>query len=164
MHWSGHRHLNRDMTKPTKWHVRPAKTQISLGIRPVLSMSSLCAFMVALRTQSFLRRTARICPDWLEALLGAHVILLVLSWCSSFRLQWKCKESNRQPLLFYACKSLESSVTKFALVDFYHVFYSLSNHINVNKYGRDFHPSFLCSFHNPFSVDILWENGYCLSF
>ena len=22
------------LTKPTKWHVRPAKTQISLGIRP----------------------------------------------------------------------------------------------------------------------------------
>ena len=22
------------ITKPTKWHVRPAKTQISLGIRP----------------------------------------------------------------------------------------------------------------------------------
>ena len=30
------------MTKPTKWHVRPAKTQISLGIRPVWSESSLC--------------------------------------------------------------------------------------------------------------------------
>ena len=28
-------HLSRRMTKPTKWHVRPAKTQISLGIRPV---------------------------------------------------------------------------------------------------------------------------------
>ena len=28
-------HLSRLMTKPTKWHVRPAKTQISLGIRPV---------------------------------------------------------------------------------------------------------------------------------
>ena len=26
------------MTKPTKWHVRPAKTQISLGIRPVWSV------------------------------------------------------------------------------------------------------------------------------
>ena len=26
-------------TKPTKWHVRPAKTQISLGIRPVWSES-----------------------------------------------------------------------------------------------------------------------------
>ena len=26
-------HLSRLMTKPTKWHVRPVKTQISLGIR-----------------------------------------------------------------------------------------------------------------------------------
>ena len=35
------------MTKPTKWHVRPAKTQISLGICPVWSESSLCAQWVA---------------------------------------------------------------------------------------------------------------------
>ena len=35
------------MTKPTKWHVRPVKTQISLGIRPVWSESSLCAKWVA---------------------------------------------------------------------------------------------------------------------
>ena len=32
------------MTKPTKWHVCPAKTQISLGIRPVWSESSLSAW------------------------------------------------------------------------------------------------------------------------
>ena len=32
------------MTKLTKWHVRPAKTQISLGIRPVWSESSLSAW------------------------------------------------------------------------------------------------------------------------
>ena len=37
-------HLSRDMTKPTKWHVRQAKTQISLGIRPVWSESSLSAW------------------------------------------------------------------------------------------------------------------------
>ena len=37
-------HLNRLMTKPTKWHVRPAKTQISLCIRPVWSESSLSAW------------------------------------------------------------------------------------------------------------------------
>ena len=30
--------MSRDMTKPTKWHVRPAKSQISLGIRPVWSV------------------------------------------------------------------------------------------------------------------------------
>ena len=35
------------MTKPTKWHVRPAETQISLGIRPVRSESSLCTQWVA---------------------------------------------------------------------------------------------------------------------
>ena len=32
------------MTKPTEWHVCPAKTQISLGIRPVWSESSLSAW------------------------------------------------------------------------------------------------------------------------
>ena len=37
-------YLNRRMTKPTKWHVRPAKTQISLGIRPVWLVSSLSAW------------------------------------------------------------------------------------------------------------------------
>ena len=37
-------HLSCLMTKPTKWHERPAKTQISLGIRPVWSESSLSAW------------------------------------------------------------------------------------------------------------------------
>ena len=32
------------MTQPTKWHVRPAKTQISLGIHPFWSESSLFAW------------------------------------------------------------------------------------------------------------------------
>ena len=39
--------LSRLITKPTKWHVCPAKTQISLGIRPVWSESLLCALWVA---------------------------------------------------------------------------------------------------------------------
>ena len=36
--------LSHRMTKPSKWHVRPVKTQISLGIRPVWSESSLSAW------------------------------------------------------------------------------------------------------------------------
>ena len=36
--------MSRLMTKPTKWHVRPAKTQISLGIRQVWSESLLSAW------------------------------------------------------------------------------------------------------------------------
>ena len=36
--------MTQRITKPIKWHVRPAKTQISLGIRPVWSESSLSAW------------------------------------------------------------------------------------------------------------------------
>ena len=43
-HCIGTHYLSCLMTKPTKWNVRPAKTQISLGIRPVWSESSLSAW------------------------------------------------------------------------------------------------------------------------
>ena len=72
------------MTKPTKWHVRPAKTQISLGIHPVWSESSLSAWR-KLGSLAPIERTAKTlirlgrCPGWSESLLGAHAILLVLS-------------------------------------------------------------------------------------
>ena len=36
--------MSRDMTRPTKWHVLPVKTQISLSIRPVWSEYSLSAW------------------------------------------------------------------------------------------------------------------------
>ena len=36
--------MSQRMTKPTKWHVRPAKTHISLGIHPVWSESLLSAW------------------------------------------------------------------------------------------------------------------------
>ena len=39
-----HEHLSHLITKPTKWHVHPAKTPISLGICPVWSESSLSAW------------------------------------------------------------------------------------------------------------------------
>ena len=39
--------MSRRMTKPTKWPVRPAKTQIRLGICPVWLESSLSAHWVA---------------------------------------------------------------------------------------------------------------------
>ena len=74
-------HMSRLMTKPTKWHVRPAKTQISLGIRSVWSESSLCAQWVAKDT-SFLHagnEDTDIRPLRSESSLGTHAILLVLS-------------------------------------------------------------------------------------
>ena len=75
------------MAKPTKWHVRPAKTQISLGIRPVWSESSLCAQWVA-TYPSFLHAD---CGDsdqtgrmprliWVFAVRTCHVIGFVMRW------------------------------------------------------------------------------------
>ena len=46
--------LSCSMTKPIEWYVRPAKTQISLGIRPFWSESSFCAQWVA-KDQTFLQ-------------------------------------------------------------------------------------------------------------
>ena len=79
--------------KTNKMTVRPAKTQISLGIRPVWSESSLCA-QWKLRTQAFFMRTAKTlggCPGWSESSLGAHVIWLVLSWGGSIIIKIRSK-------------------------------------------------------------------------
>ena len=64
--------------KTNKVSVRPAKTHISLGIRPVWSESSLCAQWVA-KDPSFLHADSEDsvirlggCPGWSESSLGAH--------------------------------------------------------------------------------------------
>ena len=56
-------HMSRIVTKPTQWHVRPAKTQISLGIRPVWSESSLSAW----RKLGSLNAQRRLWSDWADA-------------------------------------------------------------------------------------------------
>ena len=63
--------------KSNKMSVRPAKTQISLGIRPVWSDSSLCAQWVA-KDPSFLHADTEVlirlagCTGWSESSLGAQ--------------------------------------------------------------------------------------------
>ena len=78
--------MSRLMTKPTKWHVHPAKTQISLGIRPVWSDSSLSAWrkLGSLAIGSIaIERTAktliRLGPRLIWVFAGRTLILLVLS-------------------------------------------------------------------------------------
>ena len=57
--WNAYYHqpdLNmKDMTKPTKWLMRPANSLISLDVRPVWSESSLCAHWVSSCGQRRLR-------------------------------------------------------------------------------------------------------------
>ena len=58
--------VSQRMTKATKWHVCPAKTQISLGILPVWSESSLCTQWLA-KNPSFLHANSKDWSDWADA-------------------------------------------------------------------------------------------------
>ena len=84
-----YQYLSRLMTKPTKWHVCSAKIQISLGVRPVWSESSLSTWR-KLGSSATIKHIAKTlirlgeCPGWSESLLGADAILLALSWDGSF--------------------------------------------------------------------------------
>ena len=72
-------YVSHHTTKPTKWHVLPAKTQISLGINPVWSVFTVHSI------GSFFMWTAKPpirlggCPGCSVSSLAAQVILLVLS-------------------------------------------------------------------------------------
>ena len=77
--------------KTNKMSVRPAKTQISLGIRPVWSESSLCAQWVA-KDPRFLHayiedsdQTGRM-PRLIWVIAGRTLTLLVLSCRGSFNI------------------------------------------------------------------------------
>ena len=80
--------LSHGMTKQTKWSVCPAKTQISLGIRPAWPESALSAWS-KLGPKLPIEHTAKTlirlggCPGGSKSSLGTNVILLVLSWGGS---------------------------------------------------------------------------------
>ena len=114
--------LSRLMTKPTKWHVCPAKTQISLGIRPVWSASSLFAW----RKLGFLAthwaysedsdQTGRM-PRLFWVFVWRTVILLVLSWAGS----------NQFPYFTSSRLNLLKANKKFPECNMYTLYQGLSN-------------------------------------
>ena len=80
--------LSHLMTKPTKWHMRSAKAQISLGIRPVWSESSLSAWwklgpLATHWTHSKDSDQTGQMPRLIWVLAGRTVILFGLSWGGS---------------------------------------------------------------------------------
>ena len=88
-----HTEMSRDMTKTNKVTVRPAKTQISLGIRPVWSESSLCAQWVA-KDPSFLHanredsdQTGQM-PRLIRVFTGhtCHFVGFVMKWLKYWKL------------------------------------------------------------------------------
>ena len=87
---ANHRKYEPPHDKTNNVAVRPAKTQISLGIRPVWSESALCAQWVA-KDPSFLHvdsedydQTGRM-PRLIWDFAGRTATLLVLSWGGSYK-------------------------------------------------------------------------------
>ena len=73
------------MTKPTKWHVRPAKTQISLGICPVWSVfaeRSMGSWGPTLSSWG----QRRLWADWMDALSDLSIRWVHMPFC------WFCHE------------------------------------------------------------------------
>ena len=81
------------MTKPTKWHVRPGKTQISLGIRPVWSVFAVCMKKAWILSYP-LSAQRRLWSDWVDAQAD-----LCLCWAQSF--YWFCHETAHLQSLWY---------------------------------------------------------------
>ena len=81
------------MTKPTKWHVRPAKTQISLGIHPVWSESSLSTWR-KLGSLATHWAHSEDWSDWAEAQAD-----LSLRW-AHMPLCWFCREAAQMWIPF----------------------------------------------------------------
>ena len=117
-------YMSRLMTKPTKWHVCPAKAQSSLGIRPVWSESSLSAW----------RKLGSLATHWRTAKtlirLGAHIILLVLSWGGSIMyMKAKCgfmlirllpsiKNTSLVDVLLYINRFCKKKLFQLCMIDY----------------------------------------------
>ena len=108
--------------KTNKMTVRPAKTQITFGIRPVWSKSSLCALHSQGPKASSCgqRRLIRLgeCPGWVFA--GRTVTLLVLSWGGSFQNKYAYQQSLKN-----LCK--QDSTKTFAIFLQCRCFYYTTN-------------------------------------
>ena len=94
------------MTKPTKWHVCPAKTQISLGIRPIWSESSLSVWR-KLGSSSTHWAHSKDWSDWADAQADlslhwahSHFVGYVMRWLSFYyNLQLPVKRHSGNKML-----------------------------------------------------------------
>ena len=83
------------MTKPTKCHVRPAKTQISLGIRPVWSESSLVCLKKTRILSYPLSAQWRHWSDWVDAQADLTLCWAHMAFC------WFCHNAAQLFLVFW---------------------------------------------------------------
>ena len=85
--------MSRSMTKPTKWNVLPAKTHISLGIRPVWSV-----FAVRMKTRCVLGAKWRLWTGlahmWFCGV--CHAAAQIPVWLRTNKCMWAATWQNQQ--------------------------------------------------------------------
>ena len=130
--------MSQCMTKPTKWHVCPAKTQISLGIHPDWSVFAVCMKKVWVHSyplsawQRLLIRLGK-CPGWSESSLGAHVILLDLSCAGSNNKNYPRIMIGMNFCEFYWCTNEGKSLTNWIKLKGLYVKFVICQQSQINK-------------------------------
>ena len=111
-------HVSRLMTKPTKWPVRPAKTQISLSLRSVWSESSLSAgrklgSLAIHRTHSEDSDQTWRVPRliWVVAGRTCHFVGFVMR-----RLMWFHVVESSHEITHFVCCKISHGVTRWTLL------------------------------------------------
>ena len=130
--------MSRLMTKPTKWHVQPAKTRISLGIRPVWSECSLSmwrkfGFLATHWAQSKDSDQTGQMPRLIWVFAGCSVILLVLLWGGSNN---ACQSYIAQDIDWLLATTSSSA---FELAHMKRVFYHIGEQWRLRP-GAQVHP------------------------
>ena len=100
--------MSRIVTKPTKWHVRPAKTQIRLGIRVfIVRMKKAKVLSYPLSAQR------RLWSDWADAQahLSLHWAHMPFCWFCHEAAQMYCWNLLKCTAVTYGAFSILSSIT-----------------------------------------------------
>ena len=106
-------YLNHRMTKPTKWHVGPAKTQISPGICPVRSESSLSTWRKAWVLSYPLSTKRRLWLDWADAQADLSLRWAHMPFC------WFCHEAAHFP--FYIWEQIPKYEKKLLILPLHRI-------------------------------------------
>ena len=128
LHGNRNKELSRSMTEPTKWPVRPAKTKISLGIRPIRLASSLSAWRklgskATHKAHSEDSDRTGLMPRliWVFNRRRCHFVRFVMLWLHynlhERYVSYSCRHSS-----FNACQATRNMV-KFHLNHFYDIRY-----------------------------------------
>ena len=97
------------MTTPTKWPVRPAKTQISLGIYPVWSVFTVCS-MDSQEPKASSCGQRRRWSDWADAQADPSLRWAHMSVCWFCHVRIVCQSSHTHQGYLFCCSDIMDTI------------------------------------------------------